>query len=137
MTNLNVGAGANSYLSTLIAGGVVTNIGNVLGKPGHGRPGLAPATNRRAVRRRRPAIINPNPTITATLNIFSVTGGTNITGGLFFGTGAGLGSIYFTNAAVMYIGSQGIASNGAASVTISLNDGGLFGATANWTGSRQ
>lgn len=136
MTNLNVGgSGGNSYLSALIAGGVVTNVGNVL---------LNQVTSGRGSRLLQtgglfvvpdPAIINPNPTTAGSLNIFSVTGGTNITGGLYFGTGTSGGSIYFTNAAVMYLGSQGIASNGAAAVTISLNDGGLFGATTNWTGS--
>lgn len=136
MANLNVGgSGGNSYLSTLIAGGVVTNTGNVL---------VSQATSGRGSRLLQtggllvvpdPAIINVNPTTAGSLNIFSVTGGTNIAGGLFFGTGASGGSIYFTNSAVMYLGSQGIGSNGAALVTISLNDGGLFGATANWTGS--
>ena len=82
-----------------------------------------------------PSVINPNPTVAGSLNIYSVTGGTNITGGLRFGTGTSGGSVSFTNSANIYVGSQGITSNGAVVLAIALNDGGLFGATANWTGS--
>jgi len=66
---------------------------------------------------------------------FSVTGGTNYSGGFQFGEGPNIGIANFTNAAVIYVGSSGIASNGAITVNAALNDRGLFGATADWTGS--
>ena len=66
---------------------------------------------------------------------FSVTGGTNYTSGLQFGEGTNIGIANFTNAATVYVGSGGIASNGIVTVNAALNDGGLFGATADWTGS--
>ena len=137
MTNLNVGgAGGNSYLTALIAGGVVTNIGSVF---------INQVTSGRASRLLQtggwflapdPGVINPNPTVSGSLNIYSVTGGTNIVGGFYFGnSNASPGTIYFTNSAAIYVGSQGIASNGAVALTATLNDGGRFGAIANWTGS--
>ena len=136
MSNLNVGGpGGNSYLSALIAGGVVTNFGNVsINQLTSGRGSRLLQTGGLFVVP-DPAVINPNPTASGSLNIFSVTGGTNITGGLYFGNGANGGIINFTNSSVIYVGSQGIASNGAATLNVVLNDGGSFGATADWTGS--
>lgn len=136
MTNLNVGgSGGNSYLSTLIAGGVVTNTGSVAINQGTSGRGSRLLQTGGLFVVPDPGIINPNPTVSGSLNICSVTGGTNITGGFYFGNGANGGSVFFTNSAAIYVGSQGIASNGAAALTVALNDGGLFGATANWTGS--
>jgi rhamnogalacturonan endolyase len=65
---------------------------------------------------------------------YLVTGGTNVVGGFRFGNAANTGTIYFTNAASIYVGSQGITSNGAVTLAVALNNGGLFGATTNWTG---
>ncbi|HEY3761071.1 MAG TPA: polysaccharide lyase family protein [Verrucomicrobiae bacterium] len=136
MTNLNVGgSGGNSYLSTLIAGGTVTNIGNVLVNQVTGGRGSRLLQTGGLFVIPDPAIINPNPSASGSLNIVSITGGTNITGGLIFGSGSGAGSVYFTNQASVYVGSQGISSNGVVALSASLNNGGLFGATANWTGS--
>ena len=68
---------------------------------------------------------------------FSVTGGTNYSGGFYFGDPAfaNLGNANFTNSATVYVGSSGIASNGAVTVNAALNSGGLFGATTDWTGA--
>ena len=135
MTNLNVGgSGGNSFLSALIDGGVVTNFGSVL---------LNQVTAGRASRLVQmgglfvvpdPGVINPNGTVAGAIHIYSVTGGTNIVGGIYFGnSNASPATVNFTNAAVIYVGSQGIASNGAAALTMILNNGGQFGATTNWS----
>ena len=73
----------------------------------------------------------------AVINNYVVTGGTNIVGGFYLGStnGTGLTTVNFTNGGAIYVGSQGIVSNGAATVSVSLNNGGLFGATAPWTSS--
>ncbi|HEU5397088.1 MAG TPA: autotransporter-associated beta strand repeat-containing protein, partial [Verrucomicrobiae bacterium] len=63
-------------------------------------------------------------------------GGTNIVGGFYFGNSNTLvgATALFTNAAAMYIGSQGIASNGISISTFALNNGSTLGATADWIG---
>jgi rhamnogalacturonan endolyase len=137
MTNLNVGgAGGNSYLTAWIDGGIVTNVGNVsLNQVTSGRGSRLLQTGGLFVVP-DPGIINPNGTVAGALHFYSVTGGTNIVGGLYFGnSNASPGTMSFTNSAVIYVGSQGIASNGAVALTLALNDGGRFGATTDWTGS--
>jgi fibronectin-binding autotransporter adhesin len=67
---------------------------------------------------------------------FSVTGGTNYSGGFQFGDPAvltSIGTVNFTNAASIFIGSSGMASNGAAAVNVWLNTGGRFAASTDWT----
>jgi len=64
---------------------------------------------------------------------FSVTGGTNYSTGFQFGELINTGTVNFTNGAVMYLGSGGIGSNGVVTINAALNNGGLFGATADWT----
>jgi len=134
MSGLNVGGGnANSALSAVVAGGVVTNNGSVLvnqGSVGRGSRllqtgGLFVVTN----------LVNPNPTVAGSTNIYAVTGGTNIVGGFAFGTGSSPGLVYFTNGAAIYVGNQGIVSNGVVVLAAAMNDGALLGATADWTGS--
>jgi len=137
MTNLNVGGtSGNSYLTALIDGGVVTNFGSVF---------INQVTSGRASQLLQmgglfvvpdPGVINPNGTVSGAIQLYSVTGGTNVVGGFYFGnSNASPGTVSFTNSAVIYVGSQGIASNGVVALNATLNDGGLFGATANWTGS--
>jgi fibronectin-binding autotransporter adhesin len=66
---------------------------------------------------------------------FSITGGTNLLGGLRFGdTNTNPGTANFTNSANLYIGSFGISNSGSAVVNARLNPGGLIGATADWSG---
>lgn len=142
-TNLNVGNNGSgvSYLSGLITGGTVTNNGNVLIFQGTGGRGSRLLQTGGTFVIPDPGIIyaggygtDATPS-SAVVNIYSVTGGTNVVGGFFIGNtnGNGLTTANFTNSGVIYIGSQGISSNGAATVNFSLNNGGLFGATAAWT----
>jgi rhamnogalacturonan endolyase len=137
MSNLNVGGtSGNSYLTALIDGGVVTNFGSV---------SINQVTSGRASQLLQmgglfvvpdPGVVNPNGTASGAIQIYSVTGGTNIVGGFYFGnSNASPGTVSFTNSAAIYVGSQGIALNGAVALTATLNNGGFFGATANWTGS--
>jgi fibronectin-binding autotransporter adhesin len=134
LTNLNVGnASAASFTTTLIAGGVVTNNDSVF---------INQATSGRASRLLQtgglfvvpdPGVVNPDPTVSGSLNNYAVTGGTNMVGGFYFGnTNGSAGTVNFTNAAAIYVGSQGIEDNGAVTLNAALNNGGLFGATTNW-----
>lgn len=140
MTSLSVGgASANSFLTMLVAGGIVTNTGNTTvhltgtaSRPGRllQTGGLFVTTD--------PNVVTMNPQGAAgVVTVYSVTGGTNIVGGFQFGdlAGANIGIANFTNAASIYVGSSGMASNGAVTLNASLNNGGIFGAHADWTGS--
>jgi autotransporter-associated beta strand protein len=139
MTNLNVGGGyAASYLTAYITGGTVTNFGSVF---------LNNATAGRYSRLQQsgglfvvpdPGVVNPNSTTAGAVTAqYTVSGGTNIVGGFYFGASnsAVAATVTFTDGGVIYVGSQGIASNGAVVMTTALNSGGKFGATADWTGS--
>jgi autotransporter-associated beta strand protein len=137
MTTLNVGGGSgNSFLSTIITGGLITNSGTV---------SINQGTASRASRVVQtgglwvvpdPLIVNPNPTVASSLNNYAIMGGTNIVGGFYFGnSNLDAGTVNFTNAAAIYVGSQGINSNGAVVLNASLNSGGMFGATAPWSGN--
>jgi len=147
MTNLNAGNNGtgNSSLTVLVANGVVTNYGNMYVNQGTGGRGSRFLQSGGFFTTPDPGIVNlngyaaqasPVPT-SAVLNIYAVTGGTNVVGGFLFGNTNGNGetTVDFTNSSVLYVGSQGIASNGVSGETmnISLNNGGLFGATAPWT----
>ena len=135
MQGLDAGNGSsgNSFLSAMIAGGIVTNNGSVLISQGSSARGsrvlqtggLFVVTN----------LVNPNPTVSGSLNVYSVTGGTNIVGGVALGTATSPGNVYFTNGAVMYVGSQGIGWNSNVTLSATLSGGSLLGATADWTGS--
>ena len=73
--------------------------------------------------------------------VYSVLGGTNQVIGLQLGTLTSAGTIFMTNAATIFIGSGGIATNGTLTGTgnltitnnIWLNTGGRFAASADWT----
>jgi autotransporter-associated beta strand protein len=141
MTNLNVGGSAgNSWLTTLIAGGTVTNFGvgmTINDGTTTGRPARLLQTGGLFVVP-DPEVVNPNPSTAGALSaVYSVQGGTNIVGGFYFGlsNSAVAATTAFTNAATIYVGSQGIATNGAVLFINDLKAGGLFGATAPWTGS--
>jgi hypothetical protein len=65
---------------------------------------------------------------------YSVLGGTHVVAGFAFGDAAsGPGTIYFTNGAAIYLGSAGMHTNLGVTLQSALNDGALFGATADWT----
>jgi fibronectin-binding autotransporter adhesin len=135
-TNLNIGNSgtAPSAVAAYVAGGTVTNFGNVTISQ------LTAARLSRFVQSGGlfvtpdPGIVNPNGTVATTISIYAVLGGTNIVGGFFLGnSNSSVTTINFTNSSTLYVGSQGINSNGAALVTAVLNGGGLLGATAPWT----
>lgn len=144
-TNLNVGNNGQgvSSLSAWIDGGVVTNQGNVFINGDTGGRGARFIQSSGLFVVPDPGVVNPNGYANGTvpssavINIYSINGGTNVIGGLYLGNsnGTALATINITNNAVTYIGSQGIASNGAATVNISLGGGGLFGASASWLGT--
>jgi autotransporter-associated beta strand protein len=141
MTNLNVGgSGGNSWLTTEIAGGTVTNFGvgmSINCGTTTGRPARLLQTGGLFVVP-DPEVVNPNPSTAGALSaVYSIQGGTNIVGGFYFGlsNSAVAATTAFTNAATIYVGSQGIATNGAVLFINDLKAGGMFGATAPWTGS--
>lgn len=139
MTNLNLGNAGNglSSLSAYITGGTVTNFGSVFINQGSsGRFSRLLQTGGTFVVP-DPGVVNPNPTVSGSLNNYTVFGGTNVVGGFYFGNSNNTsgGTVNFTNGAVIYVGSQGIASNGVILLNALLNNNGLFGATADWAGS--
>ena len=135
MKSLDVGgASGNSYLTTLVAGGIVTNTGNFVIRQGSANRGsrflqtgglfVSSGTN---IHLRGTAALN-------TLVVYSVTGGTNIVDGfLAADPGDAAGSLFFTNAAKIYVGSSGFSNNTMTAINVSLNSGGTFGAAADWT----
>jgi autotransporter-associated beta strand protein len=136
MTNLNVSAA--SYGTAYIDGGTVTNFGNVT---------INGATAGRYLRVIQaaglfvvpdPSIIYENSTTAGTETArYQVTGGTNFIGGMYLGASNSTvaATVTATVGGVVYVGSQGIATNGAVISTFTLSGGGMFGATAPWTGS--
>jgi len=76
------------------------------------------------------------PTAAGNGVVYSVTGGTNYTQAFQFGdpaVPANIGTINFTNAATIFLGSGGMMYNGGAGINLSLNAGGRFAASADWT----
>lgn len=135
VTTTNLTVSGASFDSTYIAGGTVTNIGNVT---------ITGATAGRYMRVVQsgglfvvadPNIVYLNPTVAgAETARYQVTGGTNFIGGIYLGASnnAALATVTATVGGIVYVGSQGIATNGAVINTFTLNNGGLFGATADW-----
>ncbi len=139
MTNLIMGtAGANSFLTMLVANGAVTNTGPMIVHLGAtaNRPARFIQTGGWFVDT-APNIVTLSPSnVVNVTTVYSVTGGTNMVGGFQWGDPAGyIGNVNFTNASTIYVDAEGINSNGAATLNASLNSGGLFGATAPWTGN--
>jgi autotransporter-associated beta strand protein len=136
MTSLTVGSTvANSFLTMLVANGAVTNTGATIVHLGAtaSRPARFLQTGGWFVDA-APNIVTLSPSNSASVTtIYSVTGGTNIVGGFEFGDlGEYAGTVNFTNTSIIYVGSEGINSNGVVALNASLNSGGLFGATAPW-----
>jgi fibronectin-binding autotransporter adhesin len=138
MTNLLVGN--NAWGAMIVnSGAIVTNSGNgrlrMIGTAG--RPSRMYQFDGLYVTAGTNYLVTTNGVSAAT--VFSVLGGTNYSGGFVFGEMGPVtnntGIVNLTNAAVMYVGSGGISSNGSSTINASLNNGGLFGATADWTGS--
>ncbi len=141
LVNMNsISIGNNSWGSVFINGGTVTNAGGFTLKmvSTTGRPSRLIQTAGLFVAATDTNVVAFNPSGNAAAeNDYSVLGGTNIAGGFSFGTASGLGLVKVTNAASIYLGSQGMTWPGLGTTTvgISLNNGGLFGATTNWAGS--
>lgn len=128
MTSLVVGN--NAYGTTLIAGGAVTNTGSTTSTNATtGRPARFLQTGGLYVGSGN-LIISPSGTAQA---IGSITGGTNIIGGIQLGSATGV--VRFTNSGSIYVGANGITHNGTVTLENRLNPGGLFGAQASWTGA--
>ena len=129
-TSISIGNNAHGIL--YLVGGVVTNTGNLTLKNSTvTRPARFLQTGGWFVDT-DPSLVSLSPSGTGD-TVYTVQGGTNVVGGFQFGTGVAAGTVYFTNAAPVYVGSQGIVSNGAVTLNTSLNNGGSFGATANWS----
>ena len=125
LTSISIGNNAHGVM--YLVGGVVTNTGTFT---------LKNSTLTRPARFIQagglfvdpdPNVVSMNPSGTAD-TAYSVLGGTNIIGGMLFN-----GTNYFTNAATMYVGSQGISESTSLLSVNQLLGGGLLGATAPWT----
>ena len=140
-TSIDVGAGgANNWLTMAFTGGTLTNTGAFT---------VQQVTASRASRFVQTGGLFSSEATSVNLRghasanvivIYSITGGTNLVGGFAIGNTAGTdttGTLRFTNAAKIYIGSGGFTNFGTLnSRTISLNSGGVFGARADWSGNQ-
>ncbi len=138
VTISNLTLSGPSFLTGFISGGTVTNYGSVfINGVTAGRYSRLFQTGGYFVVP-EPGIINLNSTTAGALTaIYSVTGGTNIVGGFYFGNSNTLTAATqsLTNSAVIYVGSLGITVDGVSINTLALNNGGMFGANADWSGN--
>ena len=141
VTTTSILLGNNAHGVILLANGIFTNTGAFTIRNGTvTRPARFLQTGGLFVES-EPNLVLLNPTGTTGDTVYSVLGGTNLVPGILLGATTGAGTIYFTNAATMYIGGGGIATNGllngngslAITNNVSLNTGGKFGSTADWT----
>jgi len=129
----NVNWPDNSHMSIDISGGIVTNNGTFA---------MLQPTAQRTARfvQSRGMFVNPSannmqltPGASGAIDIYQLTGGTNVVNGFQFGNGAA-GTVNFTVGAPVYIGSGGLSINGV-TLTAALNNHALLGATADWSSS--
>ena len=138
VTTSNLTLSGPSFLTAFISGGTVTNYGSVsINGATAGRYSCMFQTGGYVVVP-EPGIVNLNSTTAGALTaIYSVTGGTNIVGGFYFGNSntptAATQSL--TNSAVIYVGSLGITVDGVSINTLAFNNGGLLGANDVWIGN--
>ena len=134
MTTLGVGGtSANSHLSCVLVNGTVTNTGSFI---------INQATSGRAARflQLGGLFVSSDPigvrvaiTNAGSVGIYAVLGGTNIAERFVLGDLTNnSGTVNFTNAAKIYVGSGGMVSNLIQNVNVALNSGGTFGANADW-----
>jgi fibronectin-binding autotransporter adhesin len=141
MTSFDVGGpSGNSWLSSLVGGGVVTNSGDMIVRAiTAGRASRFLQTGGLFVSQGAGGVNLRGHGANNAVVIYSVLGGTNLIEGFALGTPGGTditGTIRLTNAAKIYIGSGGITSQGTLNTkTIALNAGGTFGAQADWSGT--
>ena len=134
MTSLSVGsASANSHLTMWVSGGIVTNTGTFIveqvsstrGSRFLQTGGLFVSTDPSGA---RVGVMNAGQ-----VDIFSVTGGTNIAEKFTLGDITNnSGTVNFTNGATIVVGSGGIISNTINTLNVALNNGGKFCAKADW-----
>ncbi len=132
LTNLNTTS--NSHQTMDMTGGIVTNWGTFkLNQP----------TGLRTTRfvQSGGLFVNPSannmsllPTSGTAIALYQVTGGTNMVNGFQFGDAVpSAGVTTLTVGAPIFIGAGGMNSNGAVTLTASLNTGGRLAASADWT----
>jgi autotransporter-associated beta strand protein len=139
MSSLALNTG-NSFSTMFVTSGAVTNTGTFI-------VGQQNAANSRATRFLQSGGIVVSSAAegvrlgvsnsTQTVN-YVVQGGTNIVERFFIGDGTNGATgiaVNLTNAGNIYIGSGGIVSNLQGNIAISLNNSGLFGASADWSSS--
>jgi autotransporter-associated beta strand protein len=125
-TSISIGNNAHGIM--FLVGGTVTNTGTFTLKNGTStRPARFLQTGGLFVTTDPSTVIMSG----AADSVYAVLGGTNMVGGFQFnGT-----TMYFTNTAAIYVGSQGMVTNSGDTLNAYLNSGSLLGATADWTGS--
>lgn len=138
MTSLDVGGtDGNSFLTMYLANGGVTNGGTMT---------VRQVTGGRSSRFLQSGGVFVSGSVnlrgnTASANnsisIYSVNGGTNLVEGFLLGGASDVtGTIRLTNAARIYLGAGGMTSQGTLNTRIiALNNGGSFGAQADWSGT--
>lgn len=136
MTSLSVGgSSANSFLTAFVGGGAVTNTGTFIIRQANTRGSRFLQTGGTVVSTViegiRVGVSNGSQTV-----YFSVAGGTNIAERILLGdctNGAAAVTVNVTNAANLYLGSGGFATNNPTSFTVALASGGITGAKADWS----
>jgi fibronectin-binding autotransporter adhesin len=139
MTALVLNTG-NSFGSMLVTGGAITNTGTfIVGQQNGGNSratrflqtgGVVVSTSTDGVRL---GVSNSTQTVN-----YIVQGGTNVVERFFIGDGTNGATgiaVNLTNAGNIFTGSGGIVSNLQGNIVIALNNGGLFGASADWSSS--
>jgi autotransporter-associated beta strand protein len=139
MTSLDVGGSdGNSFLTTFMANGTVTNTGDMIVRQGSAsRSSRFLQTGGLYVCSGPGGVNLRGHTANNSIDIYSVLGGTNLVSGFVLGISTDTtGTIRLTNAAKIYVSSGGFSSQGTLNTkTIALNSGGIFGAQADWSGT--
>lgn len=137
MTSAVLGA-ANSWGNLTVVGGVVTNTGDfILGRQSTTTRGGRFTQFGGTVVSTSAGGVRMNVNNASQISIVSVQGGTNIAEGYVLGDSTvANGTVNFTNAGVMVLGGIGLSSsNSGTTLNVSLNNGGIFYAKADWVGS--
>jgi autotransporter-associated beta strand protein len=139
MSSLALNTG-NSFATMFVTSGAVTNTGTFI-------VGQQNAANSRATRflqtgglvvSSAPEGVRLGVSNSTQIVNYIVQGGTNIVERFFIGDGTNGATgiaVNLTNAANIYVGSGGIVSNLQGNIVIALNNGGVFGASADWSSS--
>lgn len=133
-TSLDIGGpNGNSFLSMIVAGGNVTNTGNL-----QIRQVTANRTSRflqlgGLFQHNGPPAVLCGHTQNNTIVYYSVLGGTNLITGFYLGRPEDVtGRTYITNAGTLYIGPNGVQTGGTLAGLAFVLTGGVLGALADW-----